>query len=267
MPDKDLKISLLQTDIQWESVEVNLKNAEMMISKLGETDIAVLPEMFATGFSMNSAKTAQPMGGSIVSWIKDTASKYNTAIIAGVAISEGNEIFNRLIFCDSKGTISTYDKRHLFRVAGEHKAYSAGSQSGIIHFKSWRIRPFVCYDVRFPVWGRNVVFKDDKATFQYDCAIYIANWPELRREHWTTLLRARSIENQSYIIGVNRIGKDAKNYPYSGDSVAYNHVGKQLSEIEPHIQSAETVTLSAEQLENYRVKFPFIEDADNYNLD
>ena len=217
-----IKISIIQSDIVWEDVNENLKRFSQKVSDLEDkTDIIVLPEMFTTGFSMKSKELAETMEGKTVSWLKDYSKKVNALIIASLIISENGEFYNRLICAFPDGKIEHYNKRHLFRMANENNYYSQGTKKLIIEYKGWRIRPLICYDLRFPVWSRN---KND-----YDLLVYIANWPERRNESWKTLLKARAIENQAFLVGVNRIGKDKNNVIYSGDSALISPQGNLLS--------------------------------------
>lgn len=267
----ELHITLVQSDIVWENSSANLERFEKHIQNAPhESDVIVLPEMFSTAFSMKPENIAVPLDSEVVEWIRTQSAKYNKAIIAGVATLQksGNATknFNSLIWSEPNGTLLVYNKRHLFRMAGEHKHYSSGTQPLIIHYKGWRIRPFICYDLRFPVWCRNIARHNDTPQYEYDCAIFIANWPEARRLHWSTLLKARAIENQAYVIGVNRIGTDFKGFSYSGDSAAIDPAGDELTSINPSEHHIETVCLSKEKLETYRTKFPFILDADFFTL-
>lgn len=263
----NLRVSLIQSDIEWENTKSNLSRFEQHISKLaGETDIIVLPEMFVSAFSMNPENIAVPLAGDITKRIRQLSEQTGACIIAGVATIIDGKYFNSLIWSEPSGKMQVYNKRHLFRMAGEHKHYTQGNELLTINYKSWRIRPFVCYDLRFPVWSRNVKFGSDAPDYEYDCAIYIANWPETRRTNWSTLLKARAIENQAYIVGVNRIGTDNKGFKYSGDSIAVSPFGEEISNITPSTEQVETVILDKEQLEKYRKKFPFVTDADEFNI-
>lgn len=260
----DLNIGIIQSDILWESVDENLVLYEKKIEALAseKSDVIVMPEMFSTGFSMNSSAISQKMTGEIIAWIKNQAIQNNVAIIAGVAIEENGNYYNRLIWCNENGNTIAYDKRHLFRIAGEHKYYKQGDGKIIIEYKDWKICPFICYDLRFPVWSRNVINTNHLMEYAYDCAIYIANWPESRQMHWSTLLKARAIENQTFVVGVNRVGKDNKEFTYSGNSSVYKPDGTELFVAEPHAQIEKNILLEKNELTNYRRKFPFILDAD-----
>lgn len=268
----NLNIALIQSDIEWENIPHNLAHFEKHLQQLPkDTDIAVLPEMFATAFSMKAEEVSVELNHEVITWLKQHATTLNMAIIAGVAIKNTDnnpaQYFNSLLWAEPDKEIQLYNKRHLFRMAGEHKHFNKGDEKLIITYKGWRIRPFVCYDLRFPVWSRNVISeKKETPEYEYDCAIYIANWPEARRHHWSTLLKARAIENQSYVVGVNRVGTDAKGFLYSGDSIAIDPLGNDLTTIPSHIETTEMTTLNKENLLKYRTKFPFIADADKFQI-
>lgn len=265
----DLRITLIQTDIIWENTQENLNKYEQQLETIGETDVVVFPEMFATGFSMNPTHIAQTENETIVQWVKVQAEKYKIAIVAGFASktdSESVQYNNQLVWCEPSGKCCFYSKKHLFRLAGENEYYSAGNDQLIINYKGWRIRPFICYDLRFPVWGRNVIESDGQPDYAYDCAIYIANWPQARQLQWNTLLQARAIENQCYVVGVNRVGVDGNGYKYSGNSVVHCPKGTTLSNIEPSTEMHETVRFSKQDLDKYRSRFPFVLDADLFEI-
>lgn len=266
-----LRIGLVQSDIIWEDVEANLLRYSGKLDALaGKTDIIVLPEMFATGFSMNSEQIAQPQNGHIAKWLQDEAERCKCAIVAGAAIEEiinGQKYyFNRLLWTESNRTQKWYDKRHLFGMAGENQHYTSGNNQVIINYLGWRIRPFVCYDLRFPVWCRNVAPQASDPDFMYDCALYIANWPASRSLQWSMLLRARAIENQCFTIGVNRVGTDIKGYAYSGDSAAISYQGTDIISMVSYAEQVETVMIDKRDQDTYRRKFPFIKDADSFNI-
>ncbi len=252
-----MRISVIQSDLVWENVNENLKHFSQKVLELeGETDVIVLPEMFTTGFSMKSKKLAETMDGETVSWLRDYSEEVDALIIASLIILENDKFYNRLICAFPDGKIEFYDKRHLFRMANENDYYSQGTEKLIIEYKGWRIRPLVCYDLRFPVWSRN---KND-----YDLLIYIANWPERRNEPWKTLLKARAIENQAYVVGVNRVGTDENSIVYSGDSAIISPKGNLLSTIKPHKEETETVEISLDNLNQFRENFPVGKDADEF---
>lgn len=266
--DKILKIALFQMDIQWESPSENCRKAAGWIEREApEADLVVLPEMFATGFSMNPAAIAQEMEGEVVTFLRDLAVRTGKAIVTSVAVRDrirriGPEtgFFNRLFFFTPDGVRLTYDKRHRFRMGGEHEHYAEGSERRlVVHYKGFRICPLICYDLRFPVFSRN---RSD-----YDLLLYVACWPEARREAWSTLLRARAIENLVYVAGVNRCGEEPGERLYSGDSAVLDFAGRPLAEAEPGRECMLSATLSLDELEAFRRRFPAHLDADEFALD
>ena len=255
----NLKISCVQSDLNWENIEQNLNMFSEKIKHIpSETDIVVLPEMFTTGFSMNSIELAESMDGKSFRWMKAQADKYNKIIIGSVIIKEDKNYYNRCITMFPNGEFYTYDKGHLFRMEKEHEDFTKGEQKTIFKHNGWRICTLICYDLRFPVWSRN---QDD-----YDLLIYIASWPESRREVWNTLLKARAIENQSYVVGVNRIGKDGEGIAYSGDTVIIDPKGRIIKKAEDYKEEIINAELSLNELNQFREKFPVFLDADNFKL-
>jgi len=253
---QDLKTTLIQTELVWEDIESNLAGFDVKIDAIeDDTHLIILPEMFTTGFSMNSADLAQNMQGSSVKWLREKSLQKNADIVGSIIVSEDGNFFNRLIWAKPGGEIFTYDKKHLFRMAGEEKAYSAGHKNITVELCGWKIRPFICYDLRFPVWTRNIAN-------QYDAAIFIASWPERRSLHWKLLLQARAIENQCYVIGVNRVGTDGNGHPYSGDSSVIDPWGNIIFQKQDEVCTY-TAELSYETLQKSRESFPVWMDADN----
>lgn len=251
-----LTIAAIQTDSLWERSDFNIAQAAQAIAQT-KADIVVLPEMFATGFSMDSQKIAQPADGTIVTAMRQAAIENGCAVIFSAAISHRSKVYNRLFFIEPSGATHTYDKRHLFRMATEHEHYAEGTDRLIIKYKGWRICPLICYDLRFPVFSRGAD--------QYDVLIYVASWPAARSYAWSTLLRARAIENQSYCVGVNRVGSDPKN-EYSGNSVILDYLGQPIVEATPSKVDTITAQLSKSDLANFRVSFPAHLDADHFEL-
>ncbi len=257
MPE-NLRITIVQADLYWENKEKNLNYFQQIIDPLaGKTDLIILPEMFTTGFSMTPEKFAEEMSGTSVKWMKERALKTGAAIAGSIIIKEKGKFFNRFLFVNND-FIEHYDKRHLFAMAGEHKHYTAGTNNTLIHYKDWKIRPQICYDLRFPVWSRN--------TDEYDLLIYVANWPEKRIAHWNALLQARAIENQAFVAGVNRIGFDGNNYAHSGDSAIYNPMGEKISQTKPSEAKAETIEISLTKIQETRKSLPFLNDKDQFNI-
>lgn len=259
MPSDQLNITLIQTDIQWEDKSANLAHYEELIGGIQEKkEVVVLPEMFSTGFSMAPERLAEPMNGASVTWMKDMAAKYTCILTGSLIIEEDGKYYNRLLWVLPNGQMWHYDKRHLFGYADEDQHYNAGEKRLIAQVKGWRICLQVCYDLRFPVWARN---QGD----EYDVLLYVANWPERRSLAWKTLLQARAIENMSYVVGVNRVGKDGKDIQYSGDSSVFGPLGETMWQ-ESNKEIVHTVTLEKEPLLHTRSHFPFLNDADKFLL-
>jgi omega-amidase len=251
----DLTVTLIQSDLTWEKSDANLARFDARIDDLDRpTDLIVLPEMFSTGFSMRADALAEPMNGAAVQWLRDKAAAKGVTITGSLMIEADGGYRNRLIWARPDGELSVYDKKHLFRYAGEDKTYTAGQHHLTVMLKGWRIRPFICYDLRFPVWTRNL-------NQAYDLALFAANWPARRSAHWQVLLRARAIENQAYVIGVNRVGIDAASLYHDGCSAVVSPTGEVLFEKRDH-EVLHTVTLSRQALEDYRSQFPAWMDAD-----
>lgn len=260
MQDKmndQIRLTFIQTSLYWEDIPANLEHFSSILNTINEpTDIIVLPEMFTTGFSMNSSKLAEGEAGSGVTWMKKMSEKFNSAITGSMIFSENGKYYNRMIWAEPGKPVLHYDKRHLFTMANEQDNYSRGTSKTIIDYKGWKILPLICYDLRFPVWSRNAE--------EYDLLIYAANWPERRNHAWKTLLPARAIENQCYVVGVNRIGKDGKGIPYSGDSAAYDFMGNIISSAAAHKEECITITLDKKPLASIRSEFPVLKDADHF---
>ena len=255
---KKLKIALIQADLVWENPQENRTRFENKINNISNAvDVIVLPEMFTTGFTMNAAKLAETMEGNTVLWMQKIAKEKNAAILGSIIIKENTRFYNRLLFVFPEGKIEIYDKRHTFTLAGEDKVFSAGKNNIIISYKGWKICPLICYDLRFPVWSRN--------TNNYDLLIYVASWPTPRITAWDTLLKARAIENMSYTIGVNRVGKDANEYLYSGHSAGYDCLGNELckSELKEEVL---IITLDKESQQKTRERFGFLDDKDAFTI-
>jgi predicted amidohydrolase len=263
-----LTVSYLQLDLVWENSEANLKQIEIEFSKLDiSTDLVILPEMFNTGFSMSSSKLAQPMNGKVVEAIKSWSNQYNFAIVGSFICQEQEHYFNRLVFVHPDGKVEKYDKRHLFRMANETDYFSPGVDRLIVNYKGWKIMPLVCYDLRFPVWSRNQFqVENEQVISEYDLLIYVANWPAARIAAWNKLLLARAIENQSYVIGVNRTGLDGKEIPYNGHSASIDAKGDYLIKPLEDVVDSQTVRLDKKSLEEFRAKFPVGMDADSFKV-
>jgi predicted amidohydrolase len=253
-----LNVALLQADLVWENKIENLKAFDIKLKALSgrKIDLVVLPEMFTTGFSMDAVRLADKASyNPTLAWMKTKAFEYEAALCGSFMVEENGQYFNRLHWVQPDGVVLTYDKRHLFTLAGEHEHYTAGSEKLIVEWKGWKICPLICYDLRFPVWSRNVE--------AYDLLIYIANWPNRRIHAWKTLLAARAIENQSYCIGVNIVGTDANGNQYNGESSAINCEGYVLYEKKDDID-VKLLSLDAASQANFRKKFPFLKDQDSF---
>ena len=263
-----MQVTLIQTSLFWEDREKNLAHFNNLLNSVQEkTDLIVLPEMFTTGFTMNPSKLSEPASGPTLAWLQQKAKEKNAVIMGSVAVEEKGNYFNRLFWVQPNGTFSFYNKRHLFRMAGEDKHYSAGENKIIQAIGEFKICPLVCYDLRFPVWSRNTFTKNNGSyTAAYDVLIYVANWPEVRSYPWKQLLIARAIENQCFVIGVNRIGADGNNIAHSGDSMVINPRGEIISKTKANEESIETVTLDYNYLSEFRKVFPVGLDADDFKL-
>ncbi|MGO2294505.1 MAG: amidohydrolase [Psychroflexus halocasei] len=254
-----LAVSYLQTDLIWESPEENRQKFEKYIVEEAEkTDLIILQEMFTTGFSMHPegvAEAAEPT----LSWLQNLAQKHDVAITGSVMLKENEKYYNRLYFVKPDGETHQYDKKHLFSLAKEERAYTSGHKKLIVDYKGWKICPLICYDLRFPAWSRNLE--------DYDLLLYVANWPQKRITAWDALLKARAIENMAFVVGVNRTGKDINDFPYVGHSAIYDYLGKRISthDLEnPHV--VEHCSLDKNKLYEAREKFGFLKDRDDFTL-
>lgn len=253
-----LRITTLQADLHWESPAQNRAMFAAQIDAIGHpTDVIVLPEMWSTGFSMQSAALAEPMDGPSVTWMAEQAAARQVVVTGSVIIADGGQYWNRMIWMRPDGTYDQYDKHQLFKMAGEHAHYAAGQERVTVTHRGWRIRLAVCYDLRFPVWLRNV---DD-----YDVLLVIASWPAARRTHWQTLLQARAIENQCYTIGVNRVGTDGKGLDYAGDTMVVSPFG-EVEYHAAHHAAVATHTLLLDEVRAVRRKIPYLGDRDAFEL-
>lgn len=261
--NESLKITLVQTHLNWENVEANIQHFDTILDDINEhTDVIVLPEMFSTGFSMNTS-FAETMNGASIAWMKAKAAKLNTAICGSLMIHENENFYNKFVWMNADGSMNTYNKRHCFRMANEHDYFTPGNEKIIINYKGFNICPMVCYDLRFPVWSRNKVINNE---YEYDLLLYVANWPERREYAWQQLLIARAIENQSYVVGVNRVGVDGLNVNYSGHTAAIDMLGQKLTSIPAHQNTTQTITIIKDDLMAYRKQFPAYLDADDFDL-
>lgn len=253
-----LRLALLQTELVWEDSEANLSLMDRWLEKLDRpVDLIVFPEMFNTGFTMNASAVAQTMEGSAAAWLRSRSADRDTAICGSMIIEVNGEYVNRYFHVENGDISVTYDKRHRFRMAGEHKVFAAGKNRPEIDLLGWKIMPRVCYDIRFPVWNRSYAF---------DLQIYVANWPTARIDAWDKLLMARAIENQCYVVGVNRIGIDGKNISYSGHSVVIDPRGNPVTPERNESRGWIYAEIDKEPLEDFRKKFPVYMDADRYRI-
>jgi len=256
---ENLTVTVVQTTLHWHQPEKNRAMLDQKLSSLTQpTNLIILPEMFTTGFSMAAPELAETMAGLTLPWLAAQAEKYQAVITGSLIIKEENNYFNRLIWMQPDGNYQHYDKRHLFRMAGETEIFTAGQHKLILTLKGWRICPLICYDLRFPVWSRN-------RQNEYDLLLYVANWPEKRRLTWQNFLPARANENQAYVIGVNRVGIDGNHISYSGDSSVYDYLGQTLWQ-QYQEEAVQTLTLDGTALEAYRKAFPAYLDADDFIL-
>jgi len=258
-----MRISLIQTVLSWESPTKNYLRLDGVLQKLESTDLIVLPEMFTTGFTMNiEASETFSDSSETLNWMRRWAKDLQAVVTGSVAFKDNDGAYNRLLWVRPDGSFSHYDKRHLFSYAGEDKNYVKGSQRIVEHWKGWNICPLICYDLRFPVWSRN---RFEHGSPNFDVLIYVANWPSVRREAWSTLLRARAIENQCYVAGVNRVGTDQKENIYSGDSALIDPKGYTLW-TQTDVAGVCTIALEKDELENYRTQFPVLKDGDEFTI-
>ncbi|WKK87206.2 amidohydrolase [Marivirga arenosa] len=259
---QDLKVTLIQTPLYWQEKQANLSMFEEKLWEIEEeTDLIILPEMFNTGFSMEAEKMAEPMNLHTFKWMKQMASQKKAVITGSFIVNDNGDYFNRLIWMKPDGDYSVYDKRHLFRMANEDEHYTPGEKELIVELKGWKIKPLVCYDLRFPVWCRNK--SNNENELAYDIILFVANWPAVRVNAWDSLLTARAIENVSYSIGVNRIGNDGNEIPHNGHSAIYDPKGNAVYFADDR-EVIKTISLSAEELMKFRQKFPAQLDADNF---
>ncbi|NGM60507.1 amidohydrolase [Sphingobacterium sp. SGG-5] len=254
-----IKITVFQAYLFWENVEKNLQNLGLRLSALKEkTDLIILPEMFNTGFTMNVAKCAEKVDGQTMRWLYDTAKKFECVVAGSLIIEEEGKYYNRFVWMSPDGSYVHYDKRHLFGMAEEDTVFTPGNSRIMLQLKGWKICPMICYDLRFPVWSRN---QEDG----YDLLVYIASWPDRRSGHWRALIPARAIENQAFVIGVNRVGHDGNEVYYSGGSMCISPVGDVVY-YKPEDEDLYTFTLQPKDLEKGREQFPFLKDADKFSL-
>jgi predicted amidohydrolase len=272
-----LTVTIIQADLQWEDKPANLRRLEEKIDGIGvHTELVILPEMFSTGFSMRPEAFAEQMDGPTVAWMRSIAARKKIILTGSLIIEEDGNYYNRLVWMLPTGQYGCYDKRHRFAYAGEDDHYTAGQKRLIASVKGWKVLLLVCYDLRFPVWSRqqppdpaspaSAAEAPAQAALEYDLIICVANWPERRSHAWKTLLQARAIENQSFVIGVNRVGADGNNIVHSGDSMIIDPLGGILYHAEQKEETF-TLTLEKENLDTTRQRFPFWRDADHFYIE
>ncbi|TNE53751.1 MAG: nitrilase family protein [Bacteroidetes bacterium] len=255
---QDLKVVLCQSRQYWEDKKANLEHFEALLKNVEGVDLIIFPEMFHTGFTMEVTGLAEsmdhPMG---IDWLKEQAARRQSCFYTSLITEKEGKFYNTGVFVRPNGELSYYNKRKLFTLAGEDQYYTPGKEAKIVELKGWRINLQICYDLRFPELSRNLVVEGRP---NYDLCLYVANWPERRIAHWKALLPARAIENQSYVIGVNRMGQDGNELTYSGDSLAYNALGERLNDENAYQECIQEVELSYAHLEQVRAKLNFLKD-------
>lgn len=256
----NLNIACIQSDLVWHNAAANLANFEEKIAKIDQPiDLIVLPEMFTTGFTMQPQAIAEVPKLHTHRWMQQMADRYNTAITGSYVVQENDSFYNRLLWVQPGGIFYYYDKKHLFRMGNEHQCYAPGQEKVILHWRGWNIRPLICYDLRFPVWSRNVAN-------EYDLLLYVANWPAARAHVWNTLLVARALENQCYVLGVNRIGKDANDNDHDGNSQIIDYKGQTVADAGLKTETTIYGSLKLNELNDFREKFPAYLDADAFQI-
>jgi predicted amidohydrolase len=263
-----LHITTLQEDLVWENKSANLRMFEdLILNKTGPTEVVVLPEMFTTGFTMRPEPFAEPMDGETIDWMRDMARIKKAIITGSMIVSEAGKYYNRLVWMQPDGQLGYYDKRHLFSLAGEEKHYTAGNRKLIASVKGWKINLQICYDLRFPVWARQAPSKPVATGVpRYDVLLYVANWPQRRSHAWKTLLTARAIENQCFVVGVNRVGNDGNGIYHSGDSLVIGPMGQQLYHVADRADT-HGILLQKSMLDETRTNLAFLDDADSFFIE
>jgi omega-amidase len=256
---ENLKVTVFQAYLFWENIDKNLQNISLRLATIREkTNLVILPEMFNTGFTMDAERLAEPMNGKTMKWMQKTAAQYDCVITGSIIIKDNNKYYNRLIWMRADGSFECYDKRHLFALGKEHETYTAGNKRLIVELNGWKICPMICYDLRFPVWLRN-------ADSEYDLLIIVANWPERRALHWRSLIPARAIENQAYVIAVNRVGHDGNEVYHSGDSTCIDPMGNVVY-YKRDDDDLYTFPIIAEEIKKTRRALPFLKDMDAFEI-
>lgn len=261
---QNLSITIVQSELQWRNPPENQQIFDKIFDQISaETDLVILPEMFTSGFTMQPEGLSETMNGPTIRWMRNWSKKLNSAIAGSFIVEENNRYLNRLVFMKPDGQLQFYDKKHLFRLAGEDEKYQPGEKRVIIHYKGWKILPLICYDLRFPVWGCNRIVEGQ---IEYDLMVLVANWPQVRNYAWKTLLTARAIENQAFVAGVNRVGIDENGIIYSGDSLVADPWGAHILLAPPNQTSVQSVVLSMQELQKIRTNFAFNRDWDKFSI-
>jgi len=262
---KNLRLGIIQTNILWEKAQENRILLEKKIITLVKKDVSliILPEMFTTGFSMNTSKIAETMQGETIKWMMDLSQKHQVSILGSLCIKEKNTFYNRLIITEKNKSIYSYDKKHLFSFGGEDKSFSAGKTQTVFSHEKWNIKTAICYDLRFPVWLKN---KYSENKYEYDLLLVVANWPAARTYQWEQLLIARAIENQSFVVGVNRIGTDINGTKHNGNSLVISPVGEVIHRSQPNKEENSVVEITKEKLLHYRNKMNCGKDWDTFEF-
>ena len=255
---RDIKVCVIQDDMDWQDPAAARQRYDRHLESAADADLVVLPEMFSTGFYMEPWHCYETMGGETIAWMRQRADDIGAVVTGSLVMQVGDEYRNRMIWAQPNGDMQWYDKRHLFRYGGEHHHFTGGRDRAVMDLRGWRVAPFVCYDLRFPVFSRNLG--------DYDLALYVANWPDARQYAWDTLLRARAIENQVYVVGCNRLGSDPNGNTFSGGSVILDFLGKPMADCENR-KAVSTKTLSMSELMAFREHFPAAMDADKFILE
>lgn len=260
MIQETINIKVLQLDLAWENPAANRAKIDQLLQNADEkTDVVFLPEMFSTGFSMNVSELAEMMDGETIQWMKERCHEHQLALCGSLIINDNGQFYNRLLFVEPSGEIQFYNKRHLFTMGNEESHFQKGTERLIVQYKGWRICPLICYDLRFPVWSRN--------RNEYDLLVYSANWPTNRKDVWNTLLKARAIENQCYVVGANRVGTDGQMIRYSGNSQIFDAKGNSLDGLNDDDEVIVSSVLSYTELVKFRDSFPVLNDADSFSLE
>lgn len=262
---QDLTIALVQSDLVWEDAQANLNHFDKLLSDINENvDLIILPEVFNTAFPVDPEKFAETLDGPSINWMKEKSLKLNCSITGSLLLKKSGQFFNTLVYMKPDGTFDEYSKRHVFHLGDEADTISPGKERIIIKLKDWNIRPMICYDLRFPVWSKNTY---TNKTFEYDLLFYVANWPASRSYPWKQMLISRAIENQAYVIGLNRVGKDGVGNNYSGDSMLIEPKGQIQKLLHPKQEEIAIVKLSMDALTDFRKKFNVGPDWDKFTIE